>query len=75
MNPLPEKTRLLRDTLQCLLLANALSVPLRLFLFGFRPAEMAAGLFPLACFFLYLPLRCKALRLDIHYFFEYFEEE
>ena len=75
MNAPPEKALLLRDGFRCLLFANALGVPLRVLLLGFRPAEAAAGLLPLACLFLYLPLRCRALKLDINNFFEYFEEE
>lgn len=75
MNALPEKALLLRDGFRCLLFLDALGVPLRMFLFGFRPAETAAGLFPLACLFLYLPLRIRTLRLDINNFLEYLEEE
>lgn len=75
MSAPPEKVFLLRDGFRCLLFADALCVPLRVFLFGFRPAELLAGLFPLTCLFLYLPFRCRTLRLGVHNFFEYFEEE
>lgn len=75
MNALSEKALLLRDSFRCLLFLDALGVPLRVFLFGFRPAEAAAGLFPLACLFLYVSLRSRALRLDIKNFLEFLEEE
>lgn len=75
MRPPPEKALLLKGCLRCLLFANACCVPLRLFLFGFGAARAAEGLLPLLCLFLYLPLRCRALRLDIRNFFDYLEEE
>lgn len=75
MSASPEKSLLLKDCFQCLLLMNALGIPLRLLLFGVCPAETAAGLFPLVCLFLYLPLRCRQLHMDIINFFEYIEEE
>lgn len=71
----PPEAILTKDALRCLLLMDVLSVPLGLLLGGFSPARAAAGLFPLACLFLYLPLRCEALRMDIGNFFEYLEEE
>lgn len=66
---------LLKGGFRCLLLANAVSVPLGLFLSGFSLPRAALGLFPVACVFVYLPLRCRALRLEMEDFLEYLEEE
>lgn len=75
MNVPARKALLLKSGFRCLLFANVVSVPLGLALFGCSPAQAAEGLFPLICVFLYLPARCKSLRLDMDNFFEYLEEE